>query len=113
MFWGRVIKVLIEKGWRPPAPDDRITDLILGDMRRVGRPLHGWAATRPQTLDLTPAELRAIQLLADGYRVAEAARVVGVGRESMKAALKAAYRKLAAKSGPHAVAIAMRQGIIE
>ena len=29
IFWGHVVKVLIEQGWNPPTPDAKITDAIL------------------------------------------------------------------------------------
>lgn len=110
IFWGRVIQALIRQGWNPPKPDERVAEAIIEDIRRYNRPTQGFAP--PPTLDLAPAELRALQLAAAGYTVAEAAAIIGVSSESSKSALKRAYSKLGAKNGPHAIALAFRQGYL-
>lgn len=62
--------------------------------------------------ELTRAETRALIATATGLRAPEAAKVLGVTEDSFDAALLSARRKLRAKNTTHAVANALRQGLI-
>lgn len=109
-FWAQVIRVFIAKGWSPPTPDSRIVEAVAVDVKRAGFEWRGFASR--STLDLTPAEERAIKLAAEGLTVAEAARTAHVGFETMKRQRTLAARKLGARNLPHAVAVALRRGLI-
>jgi DNA-binding NarL/FixJ family response regulator len=62
---------------------------------------------------LSEREREILQLLAEGYHTEEMARRIGLSPETVKADTKRAIQKLEADSRVHAVAIALRQAIIE
>lgn len=62
---------------------------------------------------LSASELRALALLAEGFNYKQIAERVYVSEGAVKGHLARAYAKLQAKSGPHAVAIAFRRGLLE
>jgi len=61
---------------------------------------------------LTPAELRALGAVVDHGYSTIAARAIGLTPHTLSDQLKMARRKLGAKNTTHAVAIAIRQGLI-
>lgn len=61
---------------------------------------------------LTPRELAALRLLADGNRIADVAQHLGIGAETIRSHLKKAQAKLGARNSTHAVAQAMRRQLI-
>ena len=69
--------------------------------------------TEPQQVTPTPAELAALNAVSRGLTAGMAAEVLGISPYTVQRQLKAARRKLAAKNTTHAVAIAMRQQMIE
>jgi DNA-binding CsgD family transcriptional regulator len=75
---------------------------LLAGMARVGYTRH----------DLTPAELAALGACSHGLTDAMAGEVLGKTTETIKAQLKAARMKLRAKNTAHAIAIALREGLI-
>jgi len=112
--WGRVVHALIRAGWNPPTPDERIVAAIGEDIRAVNAKRHLWGnRDMTPTLELSGGEERALRLAAMGLTAPEAARLAGVGRETLKAQLKAARRKLGASTTTEAVAIAIREGFID
>src|ERR687885_1066757 len=62
---------------------------------------------------LSEREREILQLLAEGYHTEEVARRIGLSAETVKADTKRAIMKLEADTRVHAVAIALRQAIIE
>jgi DNA-binding CsgD family transcriptional regulator len=61
---------------------------------------------------LTPGERRALQGVAAGLLYHEVADVLGLSRETVRTDLERARRILGAKNMPHAVALALRAGLI-
>lgn len=62
---------------------------------------------------LSEREREILQLLAEGYHTDEVARRIGLSSETVKADTKRAINKLEADTRVHAVAIALRQALIE
>jgi len=62
--------------------------------------------------NLTNAELEVLRMIKDGRRLKEIAHVLGVSEGAIKQRLKNAKRKLDAKTGPQAAALANQYGII-
>ena len=62
---------------------------------------------------LSEREREILQLLAEGYHTEEVARRIGLSAETVKSDTKRAIGKLEADTRVHAVAIALRQAIIE
>lgn len=61
---------------------------------------------------LTARELAVLRLISDGRQIAEAARLLGIGEETVRTHLKKAQGKLGAKNRAHVVAQAMRLHLI-
>jgi DNA-binding NarL/FixJ family response regulator len=62
---------------------------------------------------LSEREREILQLLAEGFHTEEVARRIGLSAETVKSDTKRAIQKLEADSRVHAVAIALRQALIE
>jgi LuxR family transcriptional regulator, quorum-sensing system regulator SdiA len=62
--------------------------------------------------DLTRLELIGLTLVANGMQSAEAATRLSVSEREIETLLFCAQRKLGAKNRVHAIAIAIRQGLI-
>lgn len=62
--------------------------------------------------DLTRLELIGLTLVANGMKSAEAATRLSVSEREIETLLFCAQRKLGAKNRVHAIAIAIRQGLI-
>jgi DNA-binding CsgD family transcriptional regulator len=62
--------------------------------------------------DLSPAQRRILVLLADGYSKPQIARATGWSYETLKDYTERIRLKLGARNITHAVAIAIRSGII-
>jgi DNA-binding NarL/FixJ family response regulator len=62
---------------------------------------------------LSEREREILQLLAEGYHTEEVARRIGLSAETVKSDTKRAIQKLEADTRVHAVAIALRQSMIE
>jgi two-component system response regulator DevR len=62
---------------------------------------------------LSEREREILQLLAEGYHTEEVARRIGLSAETVKSDTRRAIMKLEADTRVHAVAIALRQAIIE
>lgn len=61
---------------------------------------------------LSPAQVRILQLSAMGLRRKAIAAEMHLSEETVKEQLRFTYRRLNANNGSHAVAIAVRKGII-
>jgi DNA-binding CsgD family transcriptional regulator len=108
----RLIAVLIRQGWNPPVPDEVIVERIAHDMRRISGLAEKNIPHWQPKLRLTHGETRALAYAAAGYTTPQAARLLGLGDETLKTQLKAAREKLGARNTTHAVAIAIRGGAI-
>src|SRR5205809_863750 len=62
---------------------------------------------------LSEREREILQLLAEGYHTEEVARRIGLSVETVKSDTKRVIAKLQADTRTHAVAIALRQALIE
>jgi DNA-binding CsgD family transcriptional regulator len=102
---GRIMHQLILRGWRPPRtlPPAGFRDLV-EDIVDIDR-YH-------PTLDLSPQQLRILTALAQGATYPTAAERFGVGTETVKTQTKLIREKLGARNTTHAVAIAIREGVI-
>jgi len=69
-------------------------------------------ATPNRTCDLTPPEVMALRLASHGLTAAMIADERGVSEQTVRTQLANARVKLAAKTTTHAVAVAMRHGLI-
>ena len=67
----------------------------------------------PSEAPLSEREREILQLLAEGYHTEEVARRIGLSVETVKSDTKRVIGKLQADTRTHAVAIALRQAIIE
>ena len=70
-------------------------------------------ATSREYEELAPMEKRALETISYGVGNDGAAVILGVGVETLKTQLHVARLKLGAKTTTHAVAIALRQGLIQ
>lgn len=62
---------------------------------------------------LTPRETQVLHLISDGRTTEEMACLLSMSIKTAEAHRTRLYRKLEAKNAPHAVRIALRQGLIE
>lgn len=69
--------------------------------------------TRDETSVLTPRELQMLEFLAEGQSSKEIANFLSITEATVKGHLKNLYDKLGAADRAHAVAIALRQRIID
>ena len=63
-------------------------------------------------VELTPREQEVLQLVADGLRNKEIARVIGRSSETVKVHLQSILQKLGARDRTQAVTFALQRGII-
>jgi DNA-binding NarL/FixJ family response regulator len=99
---GQLIALLrgIEAGQPPLSPS--IARRILAAFHRPDEPP-----------ELTAREREVLSLIARGYRIAEAADVLGLSRHTVHGYLKAVYEKLHVSSRAEATLVAVRQGIVD
>lgn len=113
IFWGHVIKVLIEQGWNPPSPDAKITDAIIKAIEDAVE--LGSAVTLDRVMNkgrLTEAELRVTLLVADGASDKQIMEQLGIASQTVHYHLGNIYKKLGARSRAHAVSICFKEGIV-
>jgi DNA-binding CsgD family transcriptional regulator len=111
-----LIQSFIKAGWNPPAPSERIAHRILDDMADPKFERAGESASERSfapTLELQPKEKAALALAADGLKTETIAEALGVSPETAKTNLKRARDRLSARNTAHAVAIAIRRGLID
>jgi DNA-binding CsgD family transcriptional regulator len=70
------------------------------------------AASLPTREPLTHRELEVLELMADGLTSGAIAVRLCLSVETVKSHVAAIYKKLGAKSRPHAVGIGFRQGLL-
>lgn len=71
------------------------------------------AAAGAEETGLTRRQREILQLLADGHSTADAAHNLGLSAETIRTHTKAALARLGAHDRAHAVAIALRAGLID
>ncbi|HSE46087.1 MAG TPA: LuxR C-terminal-related transcriptional regulator [Gemmatimonadales bacterium] len=102
IFWGKVIQVLIQRGWRPPPPDERIVDELLEAMEMWKDSASRVAFDADEAVEsfslLTQREAQVAQLVALGHSNPEIAKTLGIGEQTVKFHLTNAYRKLGVKT---------------
>lgn len=101
----------LRESW--PDPDRRHYALLRLGRRIAAEKRPGIYEAEPVPGELSATERAAIQAASHGLNADEAAEVLGLTFESLKHAQKYARRKLAAKNTTHAVAIALRRGLIQ
>ncbi len=62
---------------------------------------------------VTPRQREILQMFADGHATDEVARRLGLSAETVRTHAKASLPRLGARDRPHAVAIALRSGLID
>jgi DNA-binding NarL/FixJ family response regulator len=62
---------------------------------------------------VTPRQREILQMFADGHPTDEVARRLGLSAETVRTHAKASLPRLGARDRPHAVAIALRSGLID
>lgn len=100
----QIVKTMIEQGWNPPPPSDRVMDRILDDLRNP---------PPNAKLDLAARERACLTLAACGMNRAEMAQALGISSEMVKDYLDRARRRLGARNTANAVAIALRNNAID
>ena len=107
VFWGRVIEVLIQRGWSPPPPDERIVQDLIDAMNELPsappNPLIKRIEANDRYLGLTPAERAVCVLLVEGLTNDEMAERMNVAPQTIKFHLTNIYRKLGVNSRGKAV----------
>ena len=72
----------------------------------------GATASLPIVREPTPREIEVLQLVADGFGSGQIARRLWVSEETVKTHVANVLDKLGAVTRAHAVAVAMRRGLI-
>jgi DNA-binding NarL/FixJ family response regulator len=80
--------------------------------RKVIRMFRDFQPREPLDSDLTPAELRLLQLLADGYSYRAAGERLHVSINTIRSYIRAIYEKLHVHSKSEAVSKALKAGLI-
>lgn len=92
---------LVQAGWRPPPLTDAQAQRLLDDMELADG-----------TLRLTEPERDALVCAAEGLTGSEAAKRMGVSIDTGRDRLYRARLRLGARNTAHAVALALREGLI-
>jgi len=104
VFVGKLMVALIRRGWRPPRQmPPRGMNRLLDDLDNI--PYNS-------TLELTPYEARVLSMFAAGHDYRSIAAERGVAFGTIQTQAKHIRAKLGAENTTHAVAIAIRRGVI-
>ncbi|MBU2532038.1 MAG: LuxR C-terminal-related transcriptional regulator [Alphaproteobacteria bacterium] len=108
--------------WSSDVMTDRLTPIVRAMLfmaanfavirldRLIGAPRP--AAHRSDKFNLTARELAVLRCLSDGNRIADTARILQIGDETVRTHLKKAQNKLNARTQTHVVAKAIRLQLI-
>jgi DNA-binding NarL/FixJ family response regulator len=110
LFWGQAIRVMIERGWSPPPPDERIVDELLAAMANVPVPDDLPALPDPQyeALELlTPREREVANLVAFGLSNRDIGLRLSMAEGTVKFHLSNVYRKTSIGSRSELVALVL------
>jgi DNA-binding NarL/FixJ family response regulator len=83
------------------------------DPKAAARLLEALGRSQPTPGALTPRETQVLTHVARGEANRDVAGALGIAEETVKAHMKSILAKLQANDRTHAVAIALRRGIIE
>lgn len=111
IFWGRVIQVFLEKGWKPPSPDEKVVTEIRKSLEDLEK--YGYVALPMEGTRLTPRETALLAMFADGHTNLDIAERMGITEKTVKFHTHNLLMKLPARNRTHAVAIGLREGLIE
>jgi DNA-binding NarL/FixJ family response regulator len=98
---------------RPMANRDRLVHVVMA--ARQGHPAPPDLADlrpRPAVSRLTARELDVLRLLAEGFDTAEIAGRLAYSEPTIKNVIQRLFERLGVRNRPHAVAVAVRAGII-
>ena len=113
---GKLIHAFIRAGWIPPTPSSRVASHILDDLAEVDAGENRDSEHdnhAPLSAVLSPQQRTALTLTAIGMTGPKAARAMHVSHETIRSHLKHARYRLGASTVAHAVAIALRDELIE
>jgi two-component system nitrate/nitrite response regulator NarL len=108
LFWGQAIRILIERGWSPPPPDQRIVDDLLEAMANVPAPSAVPLLDDPayEALEcLTPREREVANLVAFGLTNRDIGLRLDMAEGTVKFHLSNVYRKTEVGSRAELVAL--------
>jgi DNA-binding CsgD family transcriptional regulator len=104
VFVGKLMVSLIRRGWRPPRQLPPVgMKRLLDDLENI--PYNA-------TLELSPTEVQILAMFAAGHTYPSIAEKRGVALGTVHTQAKFIRRKLGAENTTHAVAIAIRKGVI-
>ena len=108
-FWAHAVRILIERGWSPPPPDERIVDELLLAMANVpALTIADLDDVDPgQLANLTAREREVAGMLPFGLSNADIGRRLGLAEGTVKFHLSNVYRKLGVTSRAAVVAIVL------
>lgn len=121
LAWDRqtVGVLLMDRGGRPFAPDDRVLRLVESLLARVSRALgpHLFSSSTslspgPPAASLTHREHEILQLIADGLETKQIAYTLQISEYTVAEHIRSLLRKLGAKNRSEAVALGFRRRLI-
>jgi len=105
VFWGRVVRVLIERGWRPPAPDERIVEDLITALEGPVVSIDARGEPSDAVLaELTAREREVVLLLIEGLTNDVMADRLNLAPQTVKFHLTNVYRKLGCHTRAEVVA---------
>jgi DNA-binding CsgD family transcriptional regulator len=97
------VKLMIERGWSPPAPNSRQLERILDDLAHVAV---------NATLELSPMDTRVLSHAMLGYSEQESADELGMKYDTLRDHRKRIRDRLGAKNMAHATALYFKPGLL-
>lgn len=102
VFWGRVVAVFIQRGWKPPPLDERMVDDLMAGMELADRIPNDPRMLQSVRADeeklygrgLSPQETRILGLIRRGYTNNEIGSELNVKVQTVKFHISNLYRKL-------------------
>jgi len=95
------------------APADQFVDAIRNGEPRAVEAVERLLMDMRDIDDITANDLEVLQLLSRGLTASEAGRVLFLSTDAVKSRTKLVRAKLGARNTAHAVAIALREGMIQ
>lgn len=108
LFWGHAIRIMVERGWSPPPPDERIVDELLEAMANVPalESLPELPDPQYEALELlTPREREVANLVGFGLSNRAIGLRIGMAEGTVKFHLSNVYRKTEIGSRAELVAL--------
>src|SRR4030095_7599373 len=108
---GRIIAILLRRGWSPPPLTDEAADAIMMAMQLQPDDLPSEVLQR-DTSFYTSRQLEVLQLAAEGKTREEIAQELHVSIQTVKGHLTEVLRRGGFRNTTHAVAVAIGEGLI-